>query len=192
MAPKNSRPFFYTALYHTMLSPNIYCDVDGQCRYRYLNTPCKWLYTNYSVFRYGIHIVHLTPLMTIINPEGHLTGSILSWRNTRMADNCRSGGWAAMKPYCMIGCHSIPVIADAYQKGIRSDLIPGWRWKRCSLIPTQIILVWSFYRTVFCRYEKNIESVSKTVEYAYDDWCIAQFARMTRYEDNFFIQRAEL
>lgn len=190
---KEQQAIFYTALYHTMLSPNIYCDVDGQYRGTDLQIHRANGFTNYSVFSLWDTYRAFNPLMTIINPR-----RTSDWINTFLAQY-KNGGqlpvWelSGNETYCMIGCHSIPVIADAYQKGIRGFDTRLALEAMQSYTNSDHFGMGFYTENGFLSNEKEHESVSKTVEYAYDDWCIAQFARMTGYEDqyNFFIQRAQ-
>lgn len=168
---------FYTSLYHTMIAPNIYNDVDG----RYRSTDQK-IYTakdhnHYTVFSLWDTYRTLHPLHTIINRDRSN-----DWVQT-MLDKYEKGGimpiWDLSACYtgCMIGYHGVSVIADAHIKGIRdydSDL--ALRAMMHSANQTHLGLE-DYQDKGFISVEKEAESVSKTLEYAYDDWCIAQMAR---------------
>jgi len=173
----DQQTIFYTALYHTFLSPNIFQDVDGQYRstdnkiHRSVNT------TNYSVFSLWDTYRAYHPLMTIINQQ-----RTFDWIATFLLQY-KYGGmlpvWelAGNETFCMIGYHSVPVIWDAYQKGIR-----GYDPKLVLEAMTSYAESNRFGLDHYRRYgyipnDKEHESVSKTVEYAYDDWCIAQMAK---------------
>jgi len=173
----NQQVIFYTALYHCMVVPNLFMDADGQ----YLGTDLKphkaERFTPYTVFSLWDTYRVYHPLMTIIDP--HRTSDFI---NTFLADY-RNGGllpvWelSANETFCMIGYHSVPVIVDAYMKGIRGfDAKLALEAMKHSAMQNQFGL--DVYRTHGCiPGDMESEGVSKTLEYAYDDWCIAQMAK---------------
>jgi predicted alpha-1,2-mannosidase len=190
---KDQQVVFYTALYHTMLSPNIYQDVDGSYRGTDLKVHKANGFTNYSVFSLWDTYRAYHPLMTILNQKR--TGD---WINTFLAQY-KNGGmlpvWelSGNETFCMIGYHSIPVIWDAYQKGIRNfDHQLALKAMRDYAESNRFGL--DHYRNHgYISNDKEHESVSKTLEYAYDDWCIAQFAKAIGKEDVYktYIERAQ-
>ena len=94
---------------------------------------------------------------------------------------------------CMIGYHSVPVIVDAYMKGIR-DFDAGEALSAMKHSAEQERLGLKYYRSMgFIPGDKESESVSKTLEYCYDDWCIAQMAKSIGNENEYrtYIQRAQ-
>ncbi len=184
---------FYTALYHTMIVPNIFQDVDGRYRGTDNNIHEANDFTNYSVFSLWDTYRAYHPLMTIIDRK-----RTRDWIKTFLNQH-RSGGmlpvWelAANETFCMIGYHSVPVIVDAYQKGI-------FKGDEKELLEAMMAYAESnrfgleHYRNYgYLGNEKEHESVSKTLEYAYDDWCIARFAKMTDNDAVYsrYIQRAQ-
>ncbi len=184
---------FYTALYHTMLSPNIYMDLDGKYRGTDLKVHQAKGVTNYTVFSLWDTYRAFHPLMTIINQQ-----RTTDWINTFLAQY-KNGGmlpvWelSGNETYCMIGYHSVPVIADAYQKGIRGfDEKLALEAMR-SYAESDRFGINHYIESGFLSNEKEHESVSKTLEYAYDDWCIAQFARLTGNEKVYaqYMERAQ-
>ncbi len=190
---KIKQTIFYTALYHTMCAPNIYSDVDGQ--YRGLDKKIHKAegFEYYTVFSLWDTYRAQNPLQTIINKKRTLdfVKSFLA-----MYDQ---GGllpiWplASSETYCMVGNHSIPVIVDAYAKGIRDfDAEKALTAMKAAVNRNQFGL--NSYRdngAVLADDEK--ESVSKTLEYAIDDWCIAQMAKMMNKPADYaeFIKRAQ-
>ncbi len=174
---------FYTALYHCCIAPNVFSDVDGRYRGRDMKIHQTSGWTQYTVFSLWDTFRALHPLMTVIEPAR--TNDFI---NTFLAQY-REGGalpvWelAANETNCMIGYHAVPVIADAYAKGIRGydanaaldamvasadrDARGLKEYRECGFVPS----------------DKEGESVSKTLEYAYDDWCIAEMGRaLKRYD----------
>jgi len=173
----NQQVAFYTALYHTFLAPSIYQDVDGQYRGTDLKVHKAPLNTNYSVFSLWDTYRAYHPLMTIINKQR--TGD---WINTFLRQY-KDGGmlpvWelSGNETFCMIGYHSVPVIWDAYQKGIRGFDEKLALQAMTSYAESDRFGLPHYIKNGYISNDKEHESTSKTVEYAYDDWCIAQFAK---------------
>jgi predicted alpha-1,2-mannosidase len=195
---KNDQAIFYTALYHACLNPNLYTDADG--RYRTTNDSVytnrlqqKNPFTNYTVFSLWDTYRALHPLMTIINRK-----KTSDWINTFLVQHKRGGMlpvWelSANETFCMIGYHSVSVIADAYAKGIRGfDTKEALNAMRAYAESNRFGLE-DYRKNGFLSFENEPESVSKTLEYAYNDWCIAQFAKMTGKMDVYktYIRRAQ-
>jgi hypothetical protein len=100
---------------------------------------------------------------------------------------------AGYDTYCMIGYHSVSVIADAYVKGIRNyDIETAFESMKHSAMQDKLGLE-SYKNYGYIPADKESESVSKTLEYAYDDWCIAQMAKDLGKDDDYthFIKRAQ-
>lgn len=190
---KDMKSIFYTALYHTMVVPNVFHDVDGQYRGMDGGIHNTDRFVNYSVFSLWDTYRAYHPLMTLIDQKR--TGD---WINTFL--NMYSLGgllpvWElnANETWCMIGYHSIPVIVDAYMKGIRNFdknlaleamLKSAYRDNKGLSAMQELGFIPS---------DTESESVSKTLEYAYDDWCIAQYAKSLGKDDVYinFIRRAQ-
>jgi len=176
---KDQQTVFYTALYHTFLVPNIYQDVDGQFRGTDLKVHRSSNTTNYSVFSLWDTYRAYHPLMSIINQK-----RTSDWISTFLMEY-KYGGmlpvWelSGNETFCMIGYHSVPVIVDAYQKGIRG-FDAGMMLQAMRSYAESNRFGLNFYReNGYLSNDKEHESASKTLEYAYDDWCIAQFAKWT-------------
>jgi len=174
---KSEQTAFYTALYHAMLPPNVYSDVDGRYRGFDMNIYSDTAHTQYTVFSLWDTFRALHPLHSIID-----TKRTSDWVNS-MLNIYDHGGllpvWelGACETWCMIGYHSIPVIVDAYFKGIKDfDTLKALNACVNSAMQNHHGLE-SLRKHGYIRYEDDGESVSKTLEYAYDDWCIAQFAK---------------
>lgn len=172
------RTLFYTALYHTFLSPNIYQDVDGRFRGTDLKIHQAKGFTNYTVFSLWDTYRAFNPLMTILQPE-----RTADWINTFLAQY-KYGGMTPVwelsgnETYCMIGHHSVPVITDAYQKGIRGfDAVLALASMENYEQSDRFALP-AYREKGFLSQEDIRESASRTLEYSYDDWCIAQMAHM--------------
>ncbi len=190
---ENQKTIFYTALYHTMLAPNLYQDVDGRYRGMDMEIHQSNDFDNYTVFSLWDTYRAAHPLYTIIEKKrtSHFINSLLAKYD--------EGGilpiWPLAANYtgCMIGYHAVPVIADAYLKGIGDfDAEKAFEAMKHSAMQDKLGLK-SYKEFGFIPVEAESESVSKTLEYAYDDWTIAQMAKaMGKTEDHqYFSERAQ-
>jgi predicted alpha-1,2-mannosidase len=174
---------FYTALYHTLIVPNNYTDVDGHYRamdgYIYAVRPKRTYYTVFSLWD-TYRAAH--PLYTILCPD-----RVNDFVYTFLDDHEKSGAlsmWplAGNETWCMIGNHSIPVIVDAYQKGIRDfNEYEAWGAIKSTLGSNRMGQD-LYYGRGYVPAELEHESVSKTLEFAYDDWCFSQLGRSLKQE----------
>ncbi len=188
----DDRTIFYTALYHTGMSPYLFSDVDG--RYRGMDReihqgdPKKPIYTIFSLWD-TFRAFH--PLMTIIDPD--LNSAFINSLLTKSKEGGLLPMWELYGNYtaCMIGYHSAPVIVDAYMKGDR-NFDAEYALKalmRASVNDTTDInsdpLVIAALNPIskelkntlgYAPCDRDNESVAKALEYAYDDWCIARLA----------------
>ena len=184
---------FYTSLYHTMIAPNLYQDVDGRYRGMDLEIYTTKDFNYYTVFSLWDTYRATHPLYTIIEQER--TNDFI---NTLLAKYDEGGIlpiWDLSSNYtdCMIGYHAVPVIADAYLKGIRDyDTEKAFQAMKHSAFQDKLGLK-SYKEFGFVPMEEESESVSKTLEYAYDDWTIAQMAKAMDKKDDYalFLKRAQ-
>lgn len=192
----NDKVNFYTALYHTMLAPTIYSDVDGA-----YYGPDKQIHhtngwTNYSTFSLWDTYRAAHPLYTYTSPDrvNDMVKSLIAFyeQNGRLPVWNLYGSETDM----MIGYHAVAVIADAYLKGIgdfdaekaleaciATANIDDYRgiglYKKLGYVPYN----------VKDKYNSENWSLSKTLEYAFDDYCIAMMAqkmKKTAIADDFF------
>lgn len=184
---------FYTALYHVMLAPNIYMDVDWKYRGRDLQVHQSQGFRNYTVFSLWDTYRALHPLLTII--DRRRTGDFINTFLQQYEEGGLLPVWelSANETNCMIGYHAVPVIVDAWVKGVRGfDEQKALEAMKTSAGQEAFGL--KFYREYgYIPGDKEGESVSRTLEYAYDDWCIAQFAKGIGQEETYreFISRAQ-
>ena len=173
---ENKKHIFYTALYHCMIHPNIAEDADGKYRGHDMKIHDSPNHTQYTVFSLWDTYRALHPLMTIID-EQRTTDFINSFLEIYKASG-RLPVWelASNETDCMIGYHSVSVIADAYMKGIRGFDTTLALEAMVASANEDIFGLPSYRKYGFVRAEDESESVSKTLEYSYDDWCIAQMA----------------
>src|ERR1700743_1650616 len=190
---KVKQTIFYKALYHSMLAPNVYSDVDGQYRGMDQKIHKAEGFDYYTVFSLWDTYRAEDPLFNIINRK-----RTLDFIKSFLA-MYEQGGilpiWplASTETFCMVGNHSIPVIVDAYAKGIRDfNVEEAFTAMKAAVNRNQYGLD-SYRKDGVVLADNESESVSKTLEYAYDDWCIAQMAKMLNKEKDYteFIQRAQ-
>jgi predicted alpha-1,2-mannosidase len=170
------RRVFYTALYHSLVAPNLYSDVDGRYRGMDGRTHRAEGRRHYTVFSLWDTFRAAHPLFTLI--ERVRTREFVETFLAQYEQGGRLPVWelAANETDTMIGYHAIPVIVDAWVKGIRDfDASLALDAMISSATREQRGLL-AYQRQGFIGSEDDGESVSKTLEYAYDDWCIARMA----------------
>lgn len=167
---------FYTALYHTLLQPNTFSDVNGEWMtpdYSVGNVPeGETQFTTFSLWD-TYRAAH--PLYTIIEPE--LTGDFIN----SMLRHYKYYGYLPIwhlwgqDNYCMIGNHAIPVVVDAVLKKIpginESEALEAVKNSSVNSHPNSPFEVWEKYG--YMPEDIQTQSVSITLEMAYDDWCVA-------------------
>lgn len=169
------KTIFYTALYHTMLAPNLFTDVDG--RYRGLDQKIHSAdFDYYTVFSLWDTFRATHPLYTLI--EQSRTNDFVKTLLAKYDEYGVLPIWDlwANETGCMIGYHGVSVIVDAYMKGIR-DFDINHAFEAITNSAMQDHLGLAAYKKIgYVPVEEESESVSKTLEYAYDDWTIATMA----------------
>lgn len=191
--PEERQRVFYTALYHAFLQPGIFTDVDGRYLGRDRGIHRAEGYTQRTVFSLWDTFRAAHPLYTLLDPA-----SVHDFIGTFLAQ-ARQGGalpvWELWgnETNCMIANHAIPVLVDAWLKGFRGfDGEEAYRAARAAATATRRGLE-AYQRDGLVSMDQSGESVSKTLEFAYDDWCVAQFAlALGKREDYaFFLRRSQ-
>ncbi|PTT01072.1 glycoside hydrolase family 92 protein [Pedobacter sp. HMWF019] len=184
---EESKYSFYTALYHTLIDPRTFQDVDG----KYPGGDGKihvgekftkrTIFSGWDVFRSQM------PLQTLINPD--VISDLINSQVSLATEN-KSGyydRWEILNAYsgCMVGNPTLPVIADAVHKGIQNfDMDKAYQYALNT-------------SAKFGNGDKGFSGppygISNTLEYAYDDWCIAQMARSIRRkaDEVLFLKKAQ-
>ncbi len=171
---------FYTALYHTMLSPIIYEDVDGQYRGLDQNIHNSNGFTNYTIFSLWDTYRALHPLFNLIQPDRNndMIKSMLAHHDQSVHKMLPVWSHYANENWCMVGYHSVSVIADAIAKNTTDVDIN--RALTASVNTSSLDYydgIGDYIKYGYVPEDKSSSSVSKTLEYAYNDWCIAQIAQ---------------
>lgn len=169
------RTNFYTALYHTMIAPNIWNDVDEQYRGHDGNIH-RADHNVYTVLSLWDTFRTLHPLLTLIDPDR--TRDFIQTMLLIYEQGGRLPVWelAANETDTMIGFHSVPVITDAYAKGIRGFDAELALEAMIAASQHDEFGQPEFNERGFLSIEDESESVSKTLEYAYNHWVVSQMA----------------
>jgi len=188
---EKQRRIFYTSLYHAALAPNLFMDSDGQFRGADHQVHQAKGFTNYTIFSLWDVFRTQMPLLTIIEPSRmndfmmtfmemyRIGGSLPVWE----IQGTLSGN--------MIGKHALPLILDAYQKGIRDfDVELAYKGMKTAMENLEYYNNLGFIPSDI---EGTGGSVAKVMEYAFDDWCLAEMAHILNKEDDYLLyqQRAQ-
>lgn len=171
---------FYSALYHTAIQPNIFQDVDGGYRGHDGKTHTAPKDTHYTVFSLWDTFRAAHPLYTIIDRKR--TVDFINTFIRQYEQGGRLPVWelAGEETETMIGYHAVSVIADAMAKDIEGfDYEKAYKAAKYSAGLDHFGLA-AYKKRGYISMEDEQESVSKTLEYAYNDWCIAQMARIIK------------
>jgi predicted alpha-1,2-mannosidase len=171
----------YTALYHAMMAPSTSMDVNGDYRgpdnqvhraegFRFVSSLSLW-----DIYRAE------QPLMTLLEPEQRtddLVHSLIASQQESPFGILPVWQFAGQETWCMIGYHSVPIIADAYMKGIRGyDIMAALDAMVASATYAPYGNLGAYMKLGYVPVDHDDEAASKTVEYAFDDWTIARMAK---------------
>ncbi|MCG9792263.1 GH92 family glycosyl hydrolase [Flavobacterium algicola] len=187
------KTIFYTAMYHAQIAPVTYSDKNGEYRLENDSIIIAKDFTAYSTLSLWDTFRAENPLLTLIAPDkvSDIINSMLSYYDTKKILPV----WTlyANETNTMTGYHSIPVIVDAYQKGITGfDADKAYEAVKTTMMQNQRGL--DLYKQYgFIPYDLLDESVTITLEYAYDDWCVAQMAKSMGKEADYkyFLERSK-
>ncbi len=187
---------FYTALYHALQAPSLFMDVDG--RYRGPDNAVHQAqgWANYSTFSLWDTYRALHPLLTLVQPQQRSADFIQSLlAHQRHSPHGVLPVWSfhGLETWCMIGYHAVPVIADAYLKGIRGfDADAALEAMVASATYGPYGGLAQYMALGYVPIDEEGEAASKTLEYAYDDWTLFRMAQAMGRDDvaSAFAQRA--
>lgn len=188
---------FYTALYHALLTPTVYMDVDGRYKGLDQNIHEARGFTNHTTFSLWDTYRALHPLLNIIQPARNrdMIRSMMAHYDQSVHKMLPVWSHYANENWCMIGYHSVSVISDAIVSG---NLTGPEAMKAldasAQTARTKYYDGLEYYMKMgYVPEDKNSSSVSKTLEYAYDDWAIAQATKKLGRTDihDEFIKRSE-
>ncbi len=174
---ESNKTVFYTALYHCMVAPNLFSDADGRYRAHDLQV-YKSERPVYTVFSLWDTFRSLHPLFSLMQRERTLDfiNTFINKYETNPHHMLPIWELAANETYCMIGNHAIPVIADAYFAGIRDFDTEKALEAMVASSKDNFRGMGAYMKYGYIPIEVEGEAVSKTLEYAYDDWCVARMA----------------
>ncbi len=184
---------FYTALYHSFMAPHLFSDANGEYYGADGKTHTAEGYNRYTLFSLWDTFRSLHPLITMTNPEmvDDLVKSMMAFYDE--AGLLPSWDLMSNETDVMIGYHAVPVIVDAYLKGLTT--VDG---EKLFTAVKKSAMQKRFGIDLFDQYgyvpsDLEVEAVSKTLEYAYDDWAIAQLAKALNKKDEYqyFSKRAQ-
>lgn len=189
---KDDKITFYTALYHTNLTPIIYEDVDGQYRGLDQNIYTSEGFTNYTIFSLWDTYRALHPLLNITQPQRNndMIKSMLAHHDESVHNMLPIWSHYANENWCMIGYHATSVIADAMIKNVGD--FDYERALQASVNTASVNYfdgLGDYIKYKYVPDDKSHSSVSKTLEYAYNDWCILKMAEKVGHrglEDQFY------
>jgi len=178
-ASEDEKVVFYTALYHALIHPSLYQDVDG--KYRGIDTDVHQAYgfTNYTVFSLWDTYRALHPLLTLLYPSrtADMVNSMLAHFDQSPEGMLPVWSHHGNENWCMIGYHSIPVIADALVKGVRGfDAAKALKASITTARNSTYTGVKEYMELGYVPEDRVTNSASITLEYAYDDYTLAQLA----------------
>ena len=187
------KTLFYTALYHAQLAPVTFSDANGQFRKENDSIVTAKNYTAYSTLSLWDTFRAQNPLLTIIAPDkvAHIIKSMHEYY--KETDALPVWTLYANETNTMTGNHSIPVIVDAYFKGIKDfDVEALYNAMKATMMNDKRGL--NYYKQYgYIPYDMEDESVTISLEYAFNDWCVAQMAKALGKKDDyeFFSKRSK-
>lgn len=176
---KDKLSMLYTSLYHTLINPSVYADVDGQ--YRGVDQAVHQTkdFMNYTVFSVWDTYRALHPLFNIINRERNTDMVKSMIAHSQQSVHKALPVWSHMgnENWCMIGYHSVSVLSDAIAKGLPVDKEQSLK----AMISSSSIPYYDhtdeYMKLGYVPFDQSASAASITLEYAYDDWTIYKLAQ---------------
>lgn len=171
---------FYTAMYHAFIAPNVFMDVDGSYRGLDQQVHKAQGFTNYTTFSLWDTYRALHPLYNLVQQQRNndMVQSMLAHYDQSAVKMLPIWSHYANDNWCMSGYHSVAVLADAFVKGVSTTGIDK-ALAACVATANKSSYegIGEYITRGYIPAEKSGTSVSNTLEYAYDDWAIAQLAK---------------
>lgn len=174
----NQKEMFYTSLYHTMINPSVYTDVDGLYRGLDNNIHRADSFTNYTIFSLWDTYRAEHPLLNLIAPSKNADMVESMIKHQQQSVHGMLPVWSLMgnENWCMSGYHAVSVLADAITKNTFSNAKGALE----AMVKTSNVSYYDgiadYLRLGYVPFDKSATSASTTLEYAYDDWTIYQTA----------------
>ncbi|WP_022686277.1 GH92 family glycosyl hydrolase [Sphingomonas phyllosphaerae] len=180
-APAPMKTIVATALYHSLIAPGVWSDADGRWRGPDDQVHLAQGYTQRSTFSLWDTFRAEHPLLTLVQPErttSDVVNSLIASQRYSPHGILPVWQFAGRETWTMIGYHAVPVIADAYMKGIRGfDADAALDAMVASADYAPYGGLGDYMQRGYVPIDREPEAASKTVEYAFDDWTIARMAR---------------
>ena len=189
------RETFYTSVYRTMQHPFVFEDIDGRFREHDGSIGKAEGFTNVTTFSFWDTFRAFEPLMNLVNRplQSDIANSMLVHYDKSAEHLLPFWSFYGGETWCMIGYHSCSILADMILKDV-----PGFDYERAfqamktTATNPHYDCIPEYTALGYVPFDLEKESVSKTLEYAYDDWCIAQVAKKLGHEEDykFFLNRS--
>lgn len=190
------RETFYTSVYRTALHPFVFEDADGRYRANDGTIDKAEGFTNVTTFSLWDTYRAFHPLLNLVNQDlqADIANSMLAHFDKSAERMLPVWSFYGGETWCMIGYHSCSALADMMLKGVRGfDYERAFQAMKATTTNPHYDCINEYTALGYVPFDKEKESVSKTLEYAYDDWCIAQAAKLLGHEEDyeFFLKRSK-
>ena len=194
-ADRKTKETFYTSAYHAALHPFIFQDADGRFRGLDKNIEQAEGFTNYTVFSLWDTYRALHPWFNLVHQDvnADIANSMLAHYDKSVEHMLPFWSFYGNETWCMIGYHAVSVLADMIVKGVKGfDYERAYQAMRTTAMNPNYDCLPQYRSMGYVPFDMEAESVSKTLEYAYDDYCIAQAAKALGKEDDYryFLNRS--
>ena len=186
---------FYTSVYRTAMHPFLFQDVDGRFREHDETIGKAEGFMNYTTFSLWDTYRAFHPLLNLVNRplQADLANSMLAHYDKSVEHMLPIWSFYGGETWCMIGYHAVSVLADMMMKGVKGfDYERAYQAMKATATNPNYDCLPEYTELGYVPFDKEAESVSKTLEYAYDDWCIAQAAKLLGHDEDyaFFLERS--
>ena len=192
---RKTKETFYTSAYHAALHPFVFQDVDGRFRGLDKNIEQAKGFTNYTTFSLWDTYRALHPWFNLVHQDinADIANSMLAHFDKSVEKMLPIWSFYGNETWCMIGYHAVSVLADMIVKGVKGfDYERAYEAMKTTALNEHYDCLPDYMRNGYVPFDKEAESVSKTLEYAYDDYCIAQAAKALGKMDDYqyFLNRS--
>ena len=192
---REQKETFYTSVYRTAMHPFLFQDIDGRFRAHDGTIYQAEGFTNYTTFSLWDTYRAFHPLLNLVNKplQADLANSMLEHYDKSTEHMLPIWSFYGGETWCMIGYHAVSVLADMMMKGVTGfDYERAYEAMKTTATNPHYDCISEYTKLGYVPFDLEKESVSKTLEYAYDDWCIAQAAKLLGHEEDydFFINRS--
>ena len=189
------RETFYTSVYRTMQHPFLFQDADGRFREHDGTIGKAKGFTNVTTFSFWDTFRAFEPLMNLVNRplQADIANSMLAHFDKSAEKMLPYWSFYGGETWCMIGYHSCSILADMILKDVPGfDYERAFKTMKTTATNAHYDCIPEYTSLGYVPFDLEKESVSKTLEYAYDDWCIAQVAKKLGHNEDykFFLNRS--